>query len=39
MRRIRSPDPTAAQDRAVAATLCVLVFLECLTLIASLIWL
>ncbi|AMB46077.1 hypothetical protein Y590_14230 [Methylobacterium sp. AMS5] len=39
MGRIRPPDPTAAQDRAVAATLCVLVLLQCLTLIASLLWL
>ncbi|MCP1548824.1 hypothetical protein J2W76_002069 [Methylorubrum zatmanii] len=39
MRRIHSAYPAAAQDRAVAATLCVLVFLECLTLIASVIWL
>jgi hypothetical protein len=39
VRESRGAAFSVAQDRAVAATLCVLVFLECLTLIASLIWL
>lgn len=39
MRRTLSPDPAVTRDRAVAAALCVLVFLECLTLLVSLIWL
>ena len=39
MRHILSPVPATARERAVAATLCVLIFLECLTLLVSLIWL
>ncbi|MBB5760996.1 hypothetical protein HNR01_000601 [Methylorubrum rhodesianum] len=39
MRHTLSPVPATARERAVAATLCVLIFLECLTLLVSLIWL
>lgn len=39
MRHILSTEPAAARDRAVAATLCVLIFLECLILLVSLLWL
>lgn len=39
MRHIRSSEPGTMLDRAVPFTLCVMVFFECLILLASLIWL
>jgi hypothetical protein len=39
MRHIRSSEPGTMLDRVVPFTLCVMVFLECLILLASLIWL
>lgn len=39
MRHIRSSEPGTTLDRVVPFMLCVLVLLECLILLASLIWL
>ena len=39
MRHTLTPAPATVRERAVAATLCLLIFLECLVLLASLLWL
>jgi hypothetical protein len=39
MRHSLSPPPATARDRAVAATLCVMILLEGLILLVTLIWL
>ncbi len=39
MRHTLSPPPATARDRAIAATLCMMILLECVILLISMIWL